>query len=150
MMEPSSEDSFNVVAPPLRAARPSLPLAEADPVSEPPDAPPDEGPVLGPDLFKYARQPSGLMPAAEQLSSSSTAVAAEQTDEHTDEQTDGTTEDAKQGPVLGPKGRLSSSCVCVHAFVRVCAWFPGVVGAGRFLSGAFVLSRPAVADRTEQ
>ena len=62
------------------------------------------------NFFKRGRRPSRL-PAAEQLSSS-TAVAAEQTDE----QTDRTTEDANEASELGPKRTLSScACACVRA-----------------------------------
>ena len=57
------------------------------------------------NFLKHDSGPSGLLPAAEQLSSS-TVVAAEQTDE----QTDGTTEHTNEAPVLGPKGTSSSSC----------------------------------------
>jgi hypothetical protein len=75
-------------------------------------------PIAVPQLLVISRSAA----ATDDLATSTSAADAnatimtEQTDEHTDEQTDehtdGTTEDAQQGPVLGPKGRLSSSGVC--------------------------------------
>ena len=58
------------------------------------------------NFLKRDRRPKELLPAAEQLSSS-TVVAAEQ---QTDEQMDGTTKHTNEAPVLGPKGTSSSSC----------------------------------------